>query len=192
MADVDRSRLQREILDLVQQHGERRRRRRRLLCDLLVVCWRACRGCCLWNEHLLWCDTAACCSLPSLPAAALEGDLQPMPPAACNRRQFMPRHPARRPLAMPPSTEMAPIYEEVCAELGAAPDANRLAQMRERNAARLVELEEKITDAGGSAAVVSVGMVWFEVCLLARCGLNIRSLMWVGSAVVVFVSVSML
>lgn len=75
-------------------------------------------------------------------------------PTGCNRRQFSggAARPAscQLPTTVPnPSTaEMAPIYEEVCTELGAAPDANRLAQMRERNAARLAELEEKITDAG--------------------------------------------
>ncbi|PRW60726.1 26S proteasome non-ATPase regulatory subunit 6-like protein [Chlorella sorokiniana] len=52
--------------------------------------------------------------------------------------------------------EMAPVYEEVCTELGAAPDANRLAQMRERNAARLAELEEKITDAEANAGEMEV------------------------------------
>lgn len=45
---------------------------------------------------------------------------------------------------------MAPLYEEVCEELGVAPDASRLALMREKNAVRLAELEEKISDAGGA------------------------------------------
>lgn len=43
---------------------------------------------------------------------------------------------------------MAPIYEEVCQELGASSDEAALAGMREANAKRLAELEERIKDAG--------------------------------------------
>lgn len=43
---------------------------------------------------------------------------------------------------------MAPIYEEVCAELGVPADAAKLAAMQAANAATLAELEAKIADAG--------------------------------------------
>lgn len=48
---------------------------------------------------------------------------------------------------------MAPLYEEVCAELGCGVDSARLAGMRAANEKRLAELEEKITDAGGCCAL---------------------------------------
>lgn len=44
--------------------------------------------------------------------------------------------------------DMAPLYEEVCAELGVGGDAAALQQMRERNVKQLAEMEEKIKDAG--------------------------------------------
>lgn len=47
---------------------------------------------------------------------------------------------------------MAPLYEEVCGELGVSGNAAALGEMRERNAKQLAELDEKIKDAGGSAA----------------------------------------
>ena len=43
---------------------------------------------------------------------------------------------------------MAPIYEEVCQELGTSSDGALLAGMREANTKQLAELEEKIKDAG--------------------------------------------
>ncbi len=50
---------------------------------------------------------------------------------------------------------MAPLYEEVCAELGVSGNATALAEMRERNAKQLAELEEKIKDAGGAVLLLS-------------------------------------
>lgn len=44
--------------------------------------------------------------------------------------------------------EMAPIYEEVCAEVGHGSSAATLEEMRQHNAQRLAEIEEKIADAG--------------------------------------------
>lgn len=44
---------------------------------------------------------------------------------------------------------MAPIYEEVCAELGRPADAARLAEMQAANAKAVEELEAKIADQGG-------------------------------------------
>lgn len=48
----------------------------------------------------------------------------------------------------PPPADMAPVYDEVCSELGVGGDAEALQQMRERNAKQLAEMEEKIKDAG--------------------------------------------
>ena len=44
---------------------------------------------------------------------------------------------------------MAPVYETIAGELGVAVDAALLASLREANAKRLEELEDKIKDAGG-------------------------------------------
>lgn len=46
---------------------------------------------------------------------------------------------------------MAPVYEAVCAEQGWEVDGAQLARMREANAKRLQELEERVKDAGGWA-----------------------------------------
>ncbi len=43
--------------------------------------------------------------------------------------------------------DLAPIYEHVCAQLGWPVDQAKLAAMREKNAEKLKELEEKILDA---------------------------------------------
>lgn len=52
--------------------------------------------------------------------------------------------------------EMAPIYEEVCAEVGHSSSAAALEEMRQHNAQRLAELEEKIADAEKNAGEVEV------------------------------------
>lgn len=52
--------------------------------------------------------------------------------------------------------DMAPIYEEVCQEMGCSADGARLAAMQEKIAKRLVELEEKMADAETNAGEVEV------------------------------------
>ncbi|KAL4444612.1 hypothetical protein ABPG77_002429 [Micractinium sp. CCAP 211/92] len=52
--------------------------------------------------------------------------------------------------------EMAPIYEEVCAEVGHGSSAATLEEMRQHNAQRLAEIEEKIADAEKNAGEVEV------------------------------------
>lgn len=52
--------------------------------------------------------------------------------------------------------DMAPLYEEVCAELGCSCDSLALTVMKERNALQLTELEEKIKDAEANAGEVEV------------------------------------
>lgn len=41
----------------------------------------------------------------------------------------------------------APLYEEVCKDLGWSPDANQLASMKSANEKQLAELDEKLKDA---------------------------------------------
>ena len=43
--------------------------------------------------------------------------------------------------------DLAPIYEHVCAQLGWPLDQTRLAGMKEKNQAKLKELDDKIKDA---------------------------------------------
>ncbi|KAL4427712.1 hypothetical protein ABPG75_001801 [Micractinium tetrahymenae] len=52
--------------------------------------------------------------------------------------------------------EMAPIYEEVCVEVGHSSNAAALEEMRQHNAQRLAELEDKIADAEKNAGEVEV------------------------------------
>ncbi|KAI3429495.1 hypothetical protein D9Q98_005584 [Chlorella vulgaris] len=52
--------------------------------------------------------------------------------------------------------DMAPLYEEVCSELGVAEDAAALSEMRERNTKQLAELQDKIKDAEVNAGDVEV------------------------------------
>ncbi|EFN60012.1 hypothetical protein CHLNCDRAFT_55933 [Chlorella variabilis] len=52
--------------------------------------------------------------------------------------------------------DMAPLYEEVCGELGVSGNAAALGEMRERNAKQLAELDEKIKDAEVNAGEMEV------------------------------------
>ena len=155
MPDVDRSKLQRDILELVQQHGARAggatRRRHPPLPPLLAAirCWlRASfamqHG--LPSQDAFQAPGTVCLGLASSgrrsAAPSRAGSQPPLPP---------PKHPAaHKPATLPPAADMAPIYEEVCQELGTSSDGAALAGMRESNAKRLAELEEKIKDAGGA------------------------------------------
>lgn len=53
---------------------------------------------------------------------------------------------------------MAPIYEDVCAEVAHSSSAASLEEMRQHNTQRLAELEEKIADAGVPPCSPSVGL----------------------------------
>lgn len=44
-------------------------------------------------------------------------------------------------------TDLAPLYQDLCEDLGWSQDAARLQKMQQANEARLKELEEKIKDA---------------------------------------------
>lgn len=73
--------------------------------------------------------------------------LQPECPPSRHAAPLSRASAAGRPACLP--AEMAPIYEEVCAEVGHSSSAAALEEMRQHNAQRLAELEEKIADAGG-------------------------------------------
>lgn len=52
--------------------------------------------------------------------------------------------------------DLAPLYQQLCAEFGWSEDAERLQAMQSKNEAQLKELEDKITDADENLGDVEV------------------------------------
>ena len=77
----------------------------------------------------------------------LERRMQPAdrkrPKRTCCTGRFLTLHLT----CMPLCSDLAPIYEHLCALLGWPVDAAQLASMQEKNAAKLAELDAKIKDA---------------------------------------------
>ncbi len=69
-----------------------------------------------------------------------------------------------------PCTDMAPLYEEVCSELGVAEDAAALSEMRERNTKQLAELQEKIKDAGGQEETIIQSLMSLQLAAGRQAG----------------------
>lgn len=69
-----------------------------------------------------------------------------------------------------PCADMAPLYEEVCSELGVAKDAAALSEMRERNTKQLAELQDKIKDAGGQEEIIIQSLMSLQLAAGRQAG----------------------